>query len=131
MFCLGTFKIINVNTLNRRGGTPIHGTNATGENLFCSQDLPETGHLSVDVLHIPPYEQFPVHTHPGHHLLLVLQGVGMVTINGKKYQTNPGDLFLIEADVPHAVEAGSEGQSMLSIGAPHKHLEDHSRMDVV
>lgn len=106
--------------------------NAVGKNLFCSGDFPEEGHLGVDILHLDADESFPLHTHPGHHLLLVVFGPGTVTFGSVVYDTRVGDLYLVDAEVEHAVSATHVGpHRLLSFGAPHVHVDDPHRMSVI
>jgi quercetin dioxygenase-like cupin family protein len=115
--------------------SPIPNSPANGRALLCSDPLPLPGtvleHLGVDLLELPPGESFPLHTHPGHHLLYVVQGAGTVTYGGIIYPTKPGDLFLMTANIPHAVGAGGEGHYVREFGAPHVHLDDPARRTVM
>lgn len=97
---------------------------ATGERFFAN------GHLGVDMLYLPPNGRFPLHTHPGDHLLLILEGTGTVTYGGVVYPTQPGDLYMVPGAVEHAVGAGPDGHKILAFGAPHKPLDSDERMTV-
>lgn len=88
------------------------------------------GELGVDLLNVPPHSRFPLHTHPGHHLLFILQGTGTLTLDGTAHPTSPGDLLMVEGEIPHAVGTGPEGQGILAFGSPHTPLDSPQRMTV-
>lgn len=129
------FQIVNIiegNLDEQYADTPLHGVAAFGRRLFCS-DVPLTrGHLGVDLLRVPSGIQFPLHVHPGNHLLYVVRGRGTVTFGGEVYTTKAGDLMLIDAEIEHAVGASSfEEQFILAFGAPHEEVDSPNRMRVV
>jgi quercetin dioxygenase-like cupin family protein len=103
-------------------GVPVHGAPATGLPLHSN------GHLGADILHVPAGKQFPVHTHPGDHLLYCLRGTGTISVDGQTYPIRPGDLYMVDGLVPHAVGAGPEEHVLVAIGAPHKPVDSPERM---
>lgn len=100
----------------------VHGADATGLNLHTN------GHLGADILHVPAGNQFPVHTHPGDHLLLCLAGTGTITVNETTYYVVPGDFYMVNGRIPHAVGAGATDHVLVAIGAPHKPVDSPERM---
>lgn len=122
------FKVLNIFEAVRQseGNLPVQipGVAAQGLPLFSN------GHLGVDMIRLEANQAFPLHTHPGHHLLLVVAGSGTVTVGGEIYKTQPGDLYMVEGASEHAVGAGPEGHYLLSFGAPHLPLEHPDRMKV-
>ncbi|GAA4085303.1 cupin domain-containing protein [Actinomadura miaoliensis] len=108
----------------REQGVPVHGADATGLALHLSGD----GHLGADMLRVPPHTSFPIHVHPGHHLLLCLEGEGTITVDQVTHRIRPGDLYMVDGQVPHAVGAGDTEHVLVAIGAPHKPVDDPSRM---
>lgn len=104
---------------------PVAQSEATGQPMLTN------GHLGVDMLYLPPDYAFPLHTHPGDHLLFIIRGDGTVEFDDRTYHTAPGDLFMIEGGVPHAVGAGRAGQWLLAFGAPHKAVDSPDRMTVL
>lgn len=103
----------------------IPNSPAFGDEMFSN------GHLGVDLLYLPPNESFQLHTHPGHHILYVVQGHGNVTVDGVVYETIPGDVYMVEAELPHAVGAGPNGHHILSFGAPHTAINEPGRMQFI
>lgn len=104
---------------------PVIDSDASGKPMLTN------GHLGVDMLYLPPRYSFPLHTHPGDHLLLTVRGSGTATFGGVVYEVSPGDLYMIEGGVPHAVGSGAEGHWLLAIGAPHKSVDAPDRMTIL
>jgi quercetin dioxygenase-like cupin family protein len=90
-------------------------------------------HLGVDMLAVPPGGGFPPHVHPGHHLLLCLKGPGTFSLNGVVHSVVPGDIYMVEGGIPHAVGNPHDDQPhvLLAFGAPPKELDAHDRMTLV
>lgn len=103
------------------------GVTCYGVSLFRE----DTGAMGGDLLDLPAHCRFPLHVHPGHHILLCLRGTGTFTVGGVVHDVVPGDLMMVEGDVPHAVGAGPDGHVLMAIGAPHKPLDSEERMRLV
>lgn len=101
---------------------PVTGSHALGLPLVSN------GHLGADLLRIEAHDAFAIHTHPGDHLLLCLDGEGTISIGGEMYQVRPGDLYLVPGMVPHAVGAGDVPHLLVAIGSPHKPVDAPDRM---
>lgn len=117
--------VTNLSHLSRRvreEGLKVFGADALGLPLHSN------GHLGADILHVPAHASFPVHTHPGDHLLLCLQGTGTISIGERTYTVGPGDLYMVPGQVPHAVGAGKRAHVLVAIGAPHKPVASPERM---
>jgi quercetin dioxygenase-like cupin family protein len=106
-------------------GVPVHGAPALGLPLHSN------GHLGADLLYVKAGDRFPVHTHPGDHLLLCLQGEGTISVGEVTYHVKPGDIYMVDGQVPHAVGAGDEDHVLVAIGAPHKPVQSPERMQIV
>lgn len=98
---------------------------ATGAKLLTN------GVLGADLLVIPAHARFPLHVHPGHHLLLCLVGAGTFTLGGVTHPVKPGDLYMVEGSVPHAVGAGTSTHVLVSFGSPHVALDSPYRMQAI
>jgi quercetin dioxygenase-like cupin family protein len=105
--------------------TAMHGTAAaTGKALVSN------GALGVDVIRLPAGAGFVPHTHPGHHILIVVGGTGTITYAGQVHATRAGQVYLIEGEVPHAVGAVTD-HVILAVGSPHKAVDAEDRMEAV
>src|ERR1051325_11035223 len=58
------------------------------------------GEFGIDMIAMDPGSFFPLHIHPGHHLLYALHGAGHVTIDGIDYPFRAGDTIYIPAEYP-------------------------------
>jgi quercetin dioxygenase-like cupin family protein len=103
---------------------PMHGAAASGLGLVSN------GTIGADIIRLPAGAGFPPHTHPGHHVLVVLGGRGTITYNGRVHPTEAGEVYLVEGAVSHAVGAITD-HVILAVGAPHKAVDSHERMAVV
>lgn len=96
----------------------------------------EAGHdIGVDYICMSPGSQFPLHVHPGDHILYILSSqIGMVHVNGKDLVVKEGDSVFIPAEFPHGVKTHPEATEefkFLAFGHPHKHLDATDRMHQV
>jgi len=114
--------ILAVDTAER--SSPMYGTKATGDPLVTN------GQLGVDLIRVPAGDGFAPHTHPGDHLLIVIAGKGTITYEGRIYPTGPGQVYMIEGAVPHAVGA-IEDHLILAVGSPHRAIDAADRMSLV
>ena len=93
------------------------------------------GHeIGVDLIEMQPGTSFPLHVHPGDHILYILRGFGAVTIDGAAREVKPGDTIFIAAEHPHGVKGPAAGMSplvFLAFGHPHKHVSAPDRMKVL
>lgn len=103
----------------------MHGAEgATGEGLVSN------GALGADIIRLGAGKGFAPHTHPGHHLLIVIAGAGTITYDGVVYPTRAGQIYLVEGLVPHAVGAITD-HVILAAGSPHKAVDAEDRMALV
>lgn len=97
--------------------------------------MTESGHeIGVDLIEMQPGAAFPLHTHPGDHILYVKSGPGLVHIDGRDVAVNTGDTIFIPAEKPHGVKTLPDAAGpliFLAFGHPHKHIQAHDRMHLV
>lgn len=106
------------------GPTRVSKTaDATGHSLLSS------GHMGADILHVPAGSGFAPHTHPGDHLLFVLAGSGTIAVAGEIVETRPGQVYMVEGAITHAVGAVTD-HMILSVGAPHRRLDSPERQEL-
>ncbi|GAA4662336.1 MULTISPECIES: cupin domain-containing protein [Amycolatopsis] len=102
--------------------TRIHGApDASGQALVTN------GAVGADLLRLPGGSGFVPHTHPGHHVLVVVAGIGTITYAGRIHETRAGQVYLVEGAVPHAVGAITD-HVILAVGSPHKQIDAEDRM---
>ncbi len=92
----------------------------------------DLGHeIGADLIKMECESAFPLHTHPGDHILYIHEGIGSVHIGGRDHLVRAGDTIYIPADLPHGVSGPKAGQPpliFLAFGYPHKHLSSRDRM---
>src|SRR5919108_1835283 len=69
--------------------------------------------LTLGVARLSPGETLPAHRHEQAEVYLVLDGAGIVTIDGSAHAVGPGAGVFIAGDVVHSVE--STGQTELRV----------------
>lgn len=108
--------------------------NVVGVELNRPEEFAEgTNPISVSRLTMEPGTGFERHVHPHNHLLIILEGSGFLTYDrgdGKDGRLEFGkfDVFNVPGTNEHAVSAGEEGITMLSIASPVMRLLDPERM---
>ena len=90
--------------------------------------------IGADLIEMQPGTAFPLHTHPGDHILYAISGRGTVTIDGSPRQFAAGFTFYIAGSYPHnvgTIPGDTEPFTILAIGHPKKHVSATDRMHVV
>lgn len=88
--------------------------------------------FGADLIQMKPGSGFPLHTHPGDHLLYILLGPVVVSVGGKDFDARAGDSIFIPAELPHGVRAYPKSWGrFLAVGVPHKHVSSTDRMTVI
>lgn len=92
--------------------------------------------FGLDIMELEAGRSFPLHVHPGNHILYVLSGSALVRINGKDWPVEAGASIWIPCEYPHAVtgypaEKEPNGIKFVSIGYPHRMVDGLDRMRVV
>ena len=95
-----------------------------------------SGHeIGVDLIEMQPGSAFPLHVHPGDHILYIESGEGIVHIRGRDRTVRKGDTVFIAAEHPHGVRVpvpgATESLVLLAFGHPHKHVSATDRMHEV
>lgn len=108
--------------------------NVVGVELNRPEEFADgTNPISASRLRMDPNTGFERHVHPHNHLLLILEGSGFLVYDrgdGKdeRLEFGAGDVFNVPGTNEHAVSAGDEGITMLSIASPVMKLLDPERM---
>ena len=102
--------------------TAVHGARGAS-----GQGLVSNGAIGADLLRVPAGSGFVPHTHPGHHVLVIVAGRGTITFGGRVHETSAGGIYLVPGQVPHAVGAITD-HVILAVGAPHKAVDAEDRM---
>jgi quercetin dioxygenase-like cupin family protein len=103
----------------------MHGSQAHGLALV-KQD-----NFAADMLHFLPNEKTSLHTHPGNHILYVVEGGGMLTYGDEKYPLVKGSCYLVPGITDHRVSADDRGMYLLSIADTHRSVESVERSNII
>ncbi|WP_321869952.1 cupin domain-containing protein [Paraburkholderia tropica] len=75
--------------------------------------------LEVIRLVLPAGKQVPEHRAPGEITVLCLEGVIRFSINGDPRTMHAGDMLLLDAGVPHALESLDDASVLVTIHLAH------------
>jgi quercetin dioxygenase-like cupin family protein len=89
-----------------------------------SAGLTPTAGLTVGVGRLPPGGSLKTHRHEQHEAYLVLDGTGVVTIDGAARTVGPGVAVFIPGNVLHSVEATGESDLRLAYVLAADSFED-------
>ena len=94
----------------------------------------ENVEIGADLIEMQPGSSFPLHTHPGEHILYVIHGRGFVHVDGIDHAIKEGDTIFVPAEYAHGVKTSEASTSpflLLAFGYPHKHIGALDRMRIV
>ena len=102
----------------------MHESDASANRL-----LKQNG-FAADLIRFPPGGKVDLHTHPGNHMLFCVDGKGSVQYGEDLLQLLPGDCYLIEGSVPHAVFAAEDTQlTLIAVADDHRDVTSPDRLD--
>jgi quercetin dioxygenase-like cupin family protein len=103
----------------------MHGSQSHGLPLV-KQD-----NFAADMLHFLPGEKTSLHTHPGNHILFVVEGGGFLNYGDEEHPLIKGSCYLVPGITPHRVSADEQGMHLLSIADTHYVVDSKERTEVV
>ena len=86
-----------------------------GEDAIVSRTLVNTDGGTVTAFAFDAGQGLSEHTAPFDALVQVLEGEAEIVIGGEPFTVRRGQMILMPADVPHAVNAGSRFKMMLTM----------------
>lgn len=84
------------------------------EGQIVSKTLAQNSAVSVTLFSFAPGEEISTHKSGGDAFVTCLDGVGEITVDGRKYELREGDSIVMPAGHPHAV-LGKEQFKMLLV----------------
>ncbi len=90
--------------------------------------------IGADLVELQPGAAFPLHTHPGDHVLYGISGRGTITIDGQARSVEVGTTVYVAGNSPHNVGTypdATEPFVLLVVGHPKKHVSALDRLKVV
>jgi quercetin dioxygenase-like cupin family protein len=103
----------------------MHGSQAHG------LDLVKQDNFAADMLHFLPNEKTSLHTHPGNHILFVVDGGGVLTYGDEEHLLVKGACYLVPGTTNHRVSADERGMYLLSIADAHRLVDSKERTEVI
>jgi hypothetical protein len=103
----------------------MHGSQAHGLALV------KHDNFAADMLHFLPNEKTSLHTHPGNHILFVVDGGGTLTYGNEEHPLIKGSCYLVPGTTDHRVSANNNGMHLLSIADTHRSVDSIERSNVV
>lgn len=93
--------------------------------------LVKNGHFGADILSFAPKTSTDLHTHPGDHILFVVEGSGFLVFDGESFDLAQWDCYFVPGAVPHKVGAMETPLMLLSIANDHRPVNSSERMKIV
>ena len=83
-----------------------------------SKTLAQNDRVSVTLFAFSKDEEIATHDSTGDAMVLVLEGIGQFTVDGKEYILNQGETLVMPAKKPHSVHAVEAFKMMLVVIFP-------------
>jgi quercetin dioxygenase-like cupin family protein len=84
------------------------------DEVIFREKMIQDGYGDVTVRHFVPNHWEPTHTHEFGASVLVLNGKITITMEDRTVTCQAGDVFALDANVPHAEQVGDEGVRFLA-----------------
>ena len=84
-----------------------------------SKTLAQNDVVSITLFAFSKGEEISTHVSDGDAMVLVLEGVGQLTVDGVPYECAAGETLVMPAHKPHAVYAAEEFKMLLTVVFPH------------
>ena len=100
-------------------------TNLAGEvevrkGKIVSKTLVQNDALSMTLFAFDKGEEIGEHDSSGDAMVNVLEGVGVFTVGGQKYEVKAGESLIMPAKIPHALYAKESFKMLLIVIFPNK-----------
>ena len=80
-----------------------------------SRTLCAKPHVNITLFAFDSGEEISAHTSPGDAMVQVLDGEATIDIDGEKIDATSGDVVVMPANIPHAVEARTRFKMLLTV----------------
>jgi len=85
-----------------------------------SRTLAQNKYLNLTVFAFAKGEGLSTHDSTGDAMVQVLDGTGILTVDGKAHTVTAGQTIILPANVPHAVDAPQDFKMLLTVVKPVK-----------
>ena len=99
----------------------FEGTSSVNDIFYRVTTPADSSHLQVSYVHMPPNapSERRIHKHNhGQEMILVIQGVVYVMIEGERFKVEQGDSILFEANREHLIFTEDQASSFILISSP-------------
>jgi quercetin dioxygenase-like cupin family protein len=72
----------------------------------------------INLVHLEPGAEVPLHSHPHEQLGYVVRGVLLLSVEGVEHPIAPNEAYALPGDVEHSAVAGPEGALVVDVFAP-------------
>ncbi len=79
--------------------------------------------LSMGLLTLEPHSGLPLHTHPVEDTMIVLEGEGVLVLNGEEFPVAKGMGLIAPANTPHCIRNDSEAPFTIVYAWPATDVE--------
>lgn len=91
-------------------------------------ELVKRGPFAADLIRFPPGGAVREHTHPGDHILVVVEGRGWLEYDGEPHRLERGHIYLVPGHIRHAILAETE-LTLVSVADDHRDVGSPERLD--
>lgn len=102
---------------------PLAGQIAVRPGEVASKTLAQNDAVSLTLFGFDKDEEISTHVSSGDAMVLVLEGAGRFTVDGKDYTLMAGQTLVMPAQKPHAVYAQEAFKMLLMVVFPHAQQE--------
>lgn len=85
-----------------------------------SRTLAQNEHVSLTLFSFAKGEEIGTHDSRGDAMVLVLEGTGRFTVDGKTHLCKAGETLIMPAEKPHSVYAAEDFKMLLTVIFPSK-----------
>ena len=97
---------------------------SAGPGQVVSKTLVQNGAVGITLFAFSEGSQISAHSASGDAMVTVLEGRGLLTVNGQRYDVSAGETLVMPAGKPHSVDASEPFKMLLTVIFP---WEDKAR----
>ena len=97
---------------------PLAGRVEAAPGQVVSVTLAQNDRVSVTLFAFARGEEISAHTSRGDAMVLVLEGAGRFTVDGREHLARAGEALVMPAGIPHAVYAEEAFKMLLTVVFP-------------
>jgi quercetin dioxygenase-like cupin family protein len=107
-----------IKNIEHRVAVPLAGQVEYQDGQIVSKTLTQNNRHSLTLFAFEKGEEISSHKSEGDALVLALDGIGKIVIDGKEYFLRTGEAIVMPAKIPHAVYAEERFKMLLTVSFP-------------